>query len=1153
MRAPDYAARERALDPRSSFIVTAPAGSGKTALLAARYFELLAHGGPDGGPCHPRRILAVTFTDKAAVEMRERIALWLRRAKDEAYEPGTSDWDRQLLTLARSALKAFGENPATLENPASLRMSTFHSLCASIAGRWPAQAEVPPGAAVLPDQRQEEFIRGAVREAVDEAASRHQEDSLRRALEGRLAALNGNVPDLSQKLVALLKGRHRLGDAWAFLERGDLAGAERAIIGRLTEHVKAALGPAREHFLRNAAAWRNLSEALAANPDAKAKRLPEEIPECGPNCVAEWVLIAGVFLSQGNVRKQFQSRWGYPKQFPASCQNFIRSCPPEAAEALARFQGLDLDEADPAGLASLFSYLQLAASAMEKLKPRIPGEGLDYLELESAALRALEKFDRPSEGLIFFHETLRHVLVDEAQDLNPEQARLLGRLLEGWEPDESERPRTIFVVGDPKQSIYRFRGSEVSLFTRMITDGIPRPGEGPFRFLTVGGGSGIVRLAANFRSHPAVVHFCNGLFEPILSLQPRDDWDEVAFEASAPGLPATPEYPSIRLALFPKDQEDGEGPARLAEARWLAFEVDRLRRERPGESVAILIPRRTKLGVLAAAFAEAGVPVRMLEGEALQQKPEVLHLHTLFRALASPCDDVAWAGALRAPWCRVSDRTLCDLARATGKVSARKAAWGLWKRAILESPIPEVAALCEKLREVLENFGREAYDVTLSRAWEALGGPRSVAAQYGASGVANCLRYLEIVRDVADRPPHEALAASERLLEKAYTPAAPEATNSAVCLMTIHKAKGLEFDHVFIPQLDYDPLRKNRRERPPFLMLTLPVAGRPLFVAVEGDRRTGLSNLSYEILKRLDEGREMAETKRLLYVAATRARRGLHMSGTVKPPQGEASFAASKNSPLALLMDSLLAEGKMKEAFSTLGAELLVSAKCDEPQAPGEKAPSPSPPAPVPFEPVQLPYIVRSPSEKLDSEEGSAPRSGEDEVYAGGETPRISGVVIHRILETLARGGSLPHPASVAGALTTEGLASAEAKGLAESLIEQARTAWEDPGFSALRSGAELLPEWPVEQSEGNDLWVGRLDLVIEKDTEVVVLDYKTSRPAPTEDLNAFKLSLRDHYARQLTRYAGMLAEHPRFSGKSVRSFLLLTAFPGERLAEVQK
>lgn len=160
--------------------------------------------------------------------------------------------------------------------------------------------------------------------------------------------------------------------------------------------------------------------------------------------------------------------------------------------------------------------------------------------------------------------------------------------------------------------------------------------------------------------------------------------------------------------------------------------------------------------------------------------------------------------------------------------------------------------------------------------------------------------------------------------------------------------------------------------------------------------------------------------------------------------------------------------------------------------------------------------------------------------------------MIHRILETLSRGGALPNTASVVSALAAEGMAPAEAKGLAPSLLEEARASWDDPRFAALRDGAEALPEWSLEQLDGGDLWVGRLDLLIEKEDEVMVVDYKTSRPAPSEDAGAFKLAIRERYAPQLRRYASMLAAHPRFSGKPVRSFLLLTAFPDDRLVEIQ-
>jgi ATP-dependent exoDNAse (exonuclease V) beta subunit len=479
---------------------------------------------------------------------------------------------------------------------------------------------------------------------------------------------------------------------------------------------------------------------------------------------------------------------------------------------------------------------------------------------------------------------------------------------------------------------------------------------------------------------------------------------------------------------------------------------------------------------------------------------------------------------------------------------------GGWRRAFLESPLPEVETVRVALSATLQDAGREGWDSTLTRAWEAVKGPRAIASLFGTAGVVNCLRYFDLVRQVPGLSGPETVLGLERLLAEAYTPPSPEAANSPVQLMTIHKAKGLEFDHVFVPALDYDPLRAGGRARAPFLMLSLPLPGRPMFAAPEGDRRTGARTLAYEILRRLDDGRQMAEVKRLLYVAATRARKGLALSGAVKledAPEGGPAPRAARNSPLALLLESLLEEGAPKPAFETLG---LV---CESPpplQAvpPLEPPPRRPPGEAPPFNPAPLPYVVRSPSERLDHEEEQDVRPGEDEAVTGGDPgPRAAGVVVHRILETLANGSTPPRQEAVAAALREEGLGEPEALGLAPALVREARQAWEDPAFSSLREGARLLPEWPLEQAEGRDHWVGRLDLVLDGREEVHVLDYKTSRPPEGQDPEEFASAVRERYAPQLRRYARMLGAHPRFAGKRVRAFLLLTALSRNRLVEV--
>jgi ATP-dependent exoDNAse (exonuclease V) beta subunit len=196
--------------------------------------------------------------------------------------------------------------------------------------------------------------------------------------------------------------------------------------------------------------------------------------------------------------------------------------------------------------------------------------------------------------------------------------------------------------------------------------------------------------------------------------------------------------------------------------------------------------------------------------------------------------------------------------------------------------------------------------------------------------------------------------------------------------------------------------------------------------------------------------------------------------------------------------------------------------------------------------------VVRSPSEKLDREEDHAPKPGADDAgEGGGEAARAYGVVAHRVLETFATGGAAPPLRAVVAGLIAEGLAQEEAEPLARRLLESAGLAWRDAGFARLREGAILHPEWPLEQSEGADLWVGRLDLVVEGTDEVSVVDYKTSALGDGQPAEAFKETVRAAYAAQLKRYAGMVAALPEFRGRKVRAYLLLTELSGDRLVEV--
>jgi len=1142
VKSADWTRRLDALDPQRSCLVKAPAGSGKTELLTARYLSLLAEGGPGGGPCRPGQILAVTFTDKAAVEMRSRIAHWLARAAEPGYEPAPgSDWEVEILGRARRALEAHRADPTLLKNPTAYRVGTFHSFCASVCRSWPVASGIPVSSDILPQHLQESALRSAVQTLLADLRRRPLADPHRQAFERRLAALGNSLRRLTSQLAALLRERHKLTQ----FRVAAGAGAEVSE-GAIEAFLRDFLAPIRDCFLAPGS-FRNALAAGEVPEDGEP--LPEEPPGDTPDSVPAWSRVARCLLTKG-------------RELRADCRRTFE-CGEDLAlltERLRLFYDLDPSPASRRpDLQALEDYLLLSGRALEHLRPLIPGGGLDYLELELGARRALRNAEGvPSESLIFFHEHLRHILVDEAQDMNRAQLDLLGFLTEGWEPDDAGNPRTVFVVGDPKQSIYRFRRAEVALFEELAEIGIRRDGsEGPLPF------SRCLELESNFRSAPGLVAFANALFARVMA-DPDRAQDEVPFGPGKAERGESPFAPELRLAFFAdakkskprkKKGEEAEAvvavppelPADRREARWVSAQVARLHALRPQETIGILLPRRTRLDAYVAALRAEGVPVKMVEGENLGAKPEVMHLHNLFRALARPYDDLAWAGVLRAPWCRVGEAALYALA-ASGQGA------GDWRERLRASEIPEVSHLWGPLSSALIDFGREPFSATLRRAWETLDGPEAVAARYGTQGVGNCLEYFELLGQCEALPAEEALALVEYRFEEAYTPPDPAAASSPVQLMTIHRAKGLEFDHVFAAYLGYTPGRGDGRDQPPFLLLDLPDGWgqRVPCAAAERDSRAEGKCLPHALLGAVDRLRDRAETKRLLYVAATRAKRSLTLSGCGKIDR-EVPLGP-KQSPLNLVLSAL----------PTLGAQfpdlLLLNPDHGEPPSP---APVPAPlawqePAPPPLQAFPLPYTTKSPSERLDPEEDQAKAGGEDERTEEGDgTAATVGKVVHRLLERLAKGGAgtaLPPVESVAAALRTEGLSALEAERLAPTLLAEARAAWDDSGFVALRAGGTLHPEWALEHmiprgsEESATVMTGRLDLVIERADAVVIVDYKTGRRPAGKDPGAFKSEMVEHYGHQLSRYEEMLGALPAFAGKRVTSRLLLTDLPTDRM-----
>jgi ATP-dependent exoDNAse (exonuclease V) beta subunit len=450
---------------------------------------------------------------------------------------------------------------------------------------------------------------------------------------------------------------------------------------------------------------------------------------------------------------------------------------------------------------------------------------------------------------------------------------------------------------------------------------------------------------------------------------------------------------------------------------------------------------------------------------------------------------------------------------------------------------PDILRFNAALDKIRPDFGRESYAISLQRLWEELGGPAAVVRMRGPEGLANSMRCLDLLSQCPEGRGEETLDTMERLLARAYTPPDPRAAFSPIAIMTIHKAKGLEFDHVCVVGLDREPGgRAARREREAaFLMERLPqdadVSHPSFLAATAGDRRTDTRSLAQLLLGDLGLRRNAAEYKRLIYVAATRARETITFSGLM--PQ-TTTGAQERPSAIAWLNDM-----DREHVFEGLPVQALENPQLTKTETPAI-APSKPSPTPAPFEPEPLPYLIRSPS-KIDDETATAARPGADE---SDPNARARGVVMHRLFETLARGEPAPRVPAVAAALVNEGLAPEQCRVLAREMLDECHRAWEFKALAVLRDTAtETIPEWAIEDCfDKNAIRVGRIDLVLKTAKDIVLVDFKTGRPGPDSD--AWLAAELAHYRPQLVAYREMAARALDMPPTRIRPVLFFTALP---------
>jgi ATP-dependent exoDNAse (exonuclease V) beta subunit len=405
-----------------------------------------------------------------------------------------------------------------------------------------------------------------------------------------------------------------------------------------------------------------------------------------------------------------------------------------------------------------------------------------------------------------------------------------------------------------------------------------------------------------------------------------------------------------------------------------------------------------------------------------------------------------------------------------------------------------------------------------------------VASNFGAEGVANCLCFLEFLESIETGTPEETLVRLDCSLDSLYSPEFPDETARRVDLMTVHGAKGLEFDVVFLPFLDWRPLAAGKP--PPYLLEPSPEGSSMPLIAMGPDRRLTGCDPAYRAVKRLHDGRRLAELKRVLYVAMTRARKHLFLSGLAQDTQQGPK--APKDSALAWILSHTV-----KHPHSPIPTFLNPPG----PEASLEKDKRVfSMPNPMPFEPQPLPYVVDTPSDLAERTLGSNETGNGD---GDGYYARIRGTVTHRLVGWLWSKGKLPATQRIATALAAEGMNPDRAATVALEIETELRACQDEAFFKWLLEHPHPSgkSEWPVEaMKQPGVIQSGVLDFVRQEGDRWWIIDFKTSRPKAKEEQAHFLKREADRYRLQLMAYQDMLAKAKGIDPSQVRVGLYFTA-----------
>ena len=1083
----DQSHRQTALNPTKSFIVQAPAGSGKTELLTRRILNLLAT------QCsQPEEILAITFTKKAAEEMRTRVIESLELATHP--EPQKNNYRHENWTLAKSALtKDTQQQWHLIKNPQRLRIMTIDGFCRYLAQQSPLKTHIDASTQMI---QGDTFYQEVCEQFLQDC---YHDKSNTKSISILLYQLDNQSELAIQLLIALLKTRDQWITPLLQLKQTKQATIEileanlQAVCRELIEDTKKLLTPS---------LTQSLLQCLAFSLQQHKSNLDKPNDE-----ISTFKALAKLITTQsGNLIKTISIRQGFPKPEDATnqvdkekylayktlmgdCITEIKNIPKilKKINILRQIPNLkyskeqaELIQALTQLLPQLFAYLQ---------QTFIQHQAADYLYIATQAQYALQNDynnqTSPSRVLMKLDYQINHLLIDEFQDTSLSQYQLFETLTAPWTPSES---KTIFLVGDPMQSIYQFRQAQVSLFARLMR-------QQQWGNLTLKS----LRLTSNFRScRNLILHF-NSLYKNIFPNIENLNTGEITYtQATTPSNSKKYSNKPKRWNLYATEQQQAEA---------IITHIKQLQNTQPTANIAILVRSRSQLNFLLPELQKHNVNYQTNEIESLLEQIVISDLLQLTRALINLNDRIAWLAILRAPWCGLELSELLKLQAINSPLVWQQVQQG---HSLLRSTSqPRLAHFIACLTQARQNYQRTTLAELLKITWINLGA-ETIYTQEEQKYATYFFMLLTSLENTSSPFVTHFVTQLEKQLQQAKISSIAEENcietqtkehALAVQIMTIHHAKGLEFDHVLCINLNKKPVNAEK----PLLVLNQDEQQRLLCSSLNLHDN---QNEIYEFIAKKAQAKSQAENCRQLYVAATRAKLTLNYFATI-----EEKKRPFKNSLLALAWPHLDAEEK-----------IVITAKDNHEEDSKEDEHKPR-------------YLHRLKDEwyqkHLNSNvTHSIPRGKVSSTISltTNMTNDEYGTIIHRYFAYLGLTSSKEiTPKSLEQQahtfwkkiLTQKGFDDREIEQHLLGLIQRTQSAFQDPMFHwIIQHHTDAHNELALQYTEDNEIKTCIIDrtFIDEKNT-CWIIDYKTHIFSQDTSQKRIKSYMEKHYTHQLNTY----------------------------------